>query len=128
MANTPKALRPIDAAVVAILNELADAQGMTRRPLVEASGVGLNRLGIIMRGEEPPATVGELGSIAAALGSSASDVIAEAERRVSHGRARVLRFRRPVSDAASTVSDDGETIAASDTDIDSIVEAQQEVP
>lgn len=79
MARTPKHLEPFDRLIAEALQALVEKKGATYRPLAEKSGVGLNRLGIILRGEEPPATIGEIDRIARALGSSASAILAEAE-------------------------------------------------
>lgn len=80
MARTPKRLDPYDVAVVDVLRRAADAQGVSGRKLAERSGMGLNRVAIILRGDEPPATVGEVARLALALGLAPSAVFAEAER------------------------------------------------
>lgn len=79
MARTPKKLEPYDAAVVQILREAAEAAGMSGRGLAEQSGMGSNRVAIILRGDEPPATVGEVARLAMALGLRPSKVFAAAE-------------------------------------------------
>lgn len=58
---------------------LVEQSGVSRRDLASRTGISANRLGIILRREPPPATVGEVGQIAAALGTTASAVISEAE-------------------------------------------------
>ena len=82
----------------------------SRRDLARETGMSTNRIGIILRHEPPPATVGEVGLLAAAVGRTASAVIAEAEG--------------PVSEDDETM----ELAAASDSDIDTEVEAQQVEP
>ena len=44
-----------------------------------------NRVGIILRGETPPATVGEICAMSAALGVDPVEVIREAEEAVAAG-------------------------------------------
>lgn len=111
MARSAKDLEPLDRTVVQVLNEMAEHAGMSRRDLVAATGLGLNRLGIIMRGERPPSTTGELGLIANAFGSSASAVLAEAESRLAR---------------TSDLSQADVMLAASDRNDDAEAEAQQE--
>ena len=53
---------------------------MSLRELARLSGLGLNRAGKIMRGETPPATIGEIGDLSGVFGLPASDVIAASER------------------------------------------------
>ncbi len=108
MARTPKPLQPLDREIVHVLNERIDAAGLTRRGIEAQSGLGVNRIGIILRGEQPPATVGEVDALARLAGLSASDVIALAE------------------DALDAATQRAFTLAASDADIDVEVEAQQD--
>lgn len=110
MAITPKRLGPLDDAIASLLGRDVAVSGKSRRDLARDTGMSTNRIGIILRHEPPPATVGEVGLLAAAVGRTASAVIAEAEGPVSEG---------------------GETMglaAASDSDIDAEVEAQQVEP
>ena len=52
---------------------------LTYRQIAAATGMSINRLGIILRKEPPPATVGEVGLIARCFGSTASEIILAAE-------------------------------------------------
>ena len=51
MARSSKQLEPLDEAIVDILNQIVSDAGLSRRDLVTMTGLGLNRLGIILRGE-----------------------------------------------------------------------------
>lgn len=82
VARTQKTLLPIDARIAEILAEGVERAEITRRTLADMTGMSLNRLGIILRQEPPPATVGEVGAIARAIGTTASQVTAQAERDV----------------------------------------------
>ncbi len=79
VARTQKHLLDVDLRISEVLAELVDAAGISRRELASLTGISANRLGIILRQEPPPATVGEVGQIATAVGSTASLVIARAE-------------------------------------------------
>lgn len=109
MARTAKNLQPLDAAIAEILVNRVDAIGASRRALAIETGMSANRIGIILRGEQPPATVGEVGALAAAVGMSAGQIIALAED-------------------ALVVSQDDVTLAAHDRDIQSEYEGHEEMP
>jgi transcriptional regulator with XRE-family HTH domain len=79
MARTGKTLQPLDAAIAAILAERIEAQGASRRTLAVSTGMSANRIGIILRGEQPPATVGEVRALAGECGLTAGQVVALAE-------------------------------------------------
>ncbi|MCC4249532.1 helix-turn-helix domain-containing protein [Microbacterium testaceum] len=79
MARTQKVLLDVDRRIAEILASLVESAGMSRRDLAARTGISANRLGIILRQEPPPATVGEVGQIAVALGTTAGAVISEAE-------------------------------------------------
>lgn len=79
VARTKKDLQPIDARIAEILAAFVIESGMTRRALSEATGMSANRLGIILRQEPPPVTVGELGLLASVLGTTASAIVERAE-------------------------------------------------
>lgn len=53
--------------------------GVSQRRLAEISGMSLNRVGIVLRGETPPASVGEVGALSTALGLTVAEVLREAE-------------------------------------------------
>jgi len=107
MALTPKPMHPIDRAVAQVLASAVSDAGVSRRVLAERTGMSTNRLGIILRGERPAATVGEAEVIASALGLDAFDLFAAAER---------------------TAASDDYVLAALDRDDDPEIEAQQVEP
>jgi len=53
--------------------------------------MSLNRVGIVLRGETPPASVGEVGALSAALGLTVAEVLREAETTERGGGDRVSR-------------------------------------
>ncbi len=79
MARKPKHLEPFDVAVVRVLRDAADCAGVSGRKLAELSGLGINRVATILREDGPPATVGEVHRLAAALELPLSAVFADAE-------------------------------------------------
>lgn len=81
VARIKKELQSVDREIAAVLAEHVEQHGITRRELALATGMSTNRLGIILRQQPPPATVGEVGLISRAIGITASAVIAEAEAR-----------------------------------------------
>lgn len=81
MARTEKALQPVDLRIAEIL-KLGTA-GKSLRDLAADTGMSVNRLGIILRQQPPPATVGEVSLIARTFGATASAIIAEAESPTS---------------------------------------------
>lgn len=109
MARTAKHLQPLDAVIVEILAHRIDALGTSRRALAAETGMSANRIGIILRGEQPPATVGEVGALARVIGMTAGEVIALAED-------------------ALVVSQDDVTLAAHDRDIQTEYEGHEEMP
>jgi hypothetical protein len=74
-----KNLLPIDALIADQLLAGVQDAGLTYRQIAASTGMSINRLGIILRKEPPPATVGEVGLIARCFGSSASEIILAAE-------------------------------------------------
>ncbi|GEM_PF-5911664 len=74
-----KHLLPIDALIADQLIEGVRDAGLTYRQIAAATGMSINRLGIILRKEPPPATVGEVGLIAGCFGATASQIIVSAE-------------------------------------------------
>lgn len=103
--GTKKVHGPQDEAAVDVLRDEVDRQGVSYRALAARADMSLNRVGIILRKETPPATLGEVDQIAQALGLTLSEVVARA-----------------------SMSQAGYTLAASEADIDSEIEAQQEEP
>jgi transcriptional regulator with XRE-family HTH domain len=82
MARVPKPLKPLDHAVAQILAAAVGSKDISRRALADLTGMSINRLGIILREEEPPATLGEVATIAYALGMSAGAVVRRAEATI----------------------------------------------
>lgn len=85
-----KQLRPVDDAVRTRLAAAAAKSGTGQAAIGEAAGLSQNRVGIIFRGETPPATIGEICAIAAALGMSGWQIIREAENSVAAPRSESL--------------------------------------
>lgn len=79
MARTQKALQPVDERIASLLALVVERAGISQRELAAETGMSQNRLGTILRRQSPPATVGEIGTIAAAFGITASAIIAAAE-------------------------------------------------
>lgn len=77
--DVAKHLLPIDALIADQLIEGVSAAGLTYRQMAATTGMSINRLGIILRKEPPPATVGEVGLIAGCFGATASEIILAAE-------------------------------------------------
>lgn len=82
MPHTAKPLRPLDVEAVKVLQEMIDASGVSRARIAIAARVGHNRSGRIFRFESPGMTLGEMDALAAALGSSSSEVLSLAEARL----------------------------------------------
>ncbi|TDL43868.1 hypothetical protein [Microbacterium oleivorans] len=120
MARTQKQLLDVDLRISEVLAELVDAAQLSRRELSSRTGISANRLGIILRQEPPPATVGEVGQIASAVGTTASDVIARAEAMSNVTTLRPRNVRPSTQTDLETVELDSTKIAAStdDTPID----------
>lgn len=112
MARTQKALLDVDRRIAELLAMLVEQSGVSRRDLASRTGISANRLGIILRQEPPPATVGEVGQIAAALGTTASAVISEAESSTVVQMPRRNVGGRPHTDL-ETVELDSTKLAAS---------------
>jgi len=74
-----KNLLPIDALIAKYLQEGISEAGITYRQIAAKTGMSINRIGIILRQEPPPATIGETGQIARVLGLTASSLLERAE-------------------------------------------------
>lgn len=74
-----KRLRPIDDEIRLILLSKSQESDLNQSGIGALSSLSQNRVGIIFRGETPPATVGEVSAIATALGTTASAVVRQAE-------------------------------------------------
>lgn len=131
MALSGKPLQPLDSAVARVLAAEVNSSGLTRRALAATTGMSANRIGIILREEQPPATVGEVGMIAEAVGTTASSVFMRAEESLGRPSASVLSL---VPGSATDDIDDLITLnpaasdPADDSDPDAEVEAQQDQP
>lgn len=133
MARAGKSLQPLDSAIARTLSTAVAESGLTRRVLAEVTGMSANRIGIILREEGPPATVGEVGLIGEAVGLDASTVIGRADHAISNASASVTPLHR----GSPAYDDDIDHLitlnpAASDPtegyDPDAEVEAQQDQP
>lgn len=80
MSDTPKKYGDIDVALSMVIADLLEKSGESLRVVAARAGMSHNRLGKIKRQETPPASPGELDRIAIALGTTASEVFAAAER------------------------------------------------
>lgn len=106
VARTPKPLTSLDLAVVERLASVSADLGVSQREIAQRAQMSLNRVGIILRGETPPASLGEVGAIGRALGLTATEVIADAEEAVA------AREREAVSQDGDTeaTSSHGDTV------------------
>lgn len=77
-----KNLLPMDALIAGYLYEAVQDAGITYRKLAAITGMSINRIGIILRQESPPATLGEIGMIGSAVGLTASELVERAEKVV----------------------------------------------
>lgn len=77
--GTKKELDLIDQQVIDILADAIEDAGITYRRIREITGMSINRIGIILRKESPPATIGELDKLARAAGITASQLLLDAE-------------------------------------------------
>ncbi|RTE49610.1 hypothetical protein [Actinobaculum sp. 352] len=78
-----KNFEPMDEAVSDALIAAVQDSGVSYRELRRLTGLSINRIGIILRKEPPPATMGEIYSIAAAVGVDVVQMIREADRQAS---------------------------------------------
>ncbi len=74
MARKKKTHYPLDLALVSVLVDLTEQSGRSRRELERLSGLSLNRIGIILRGETPAPTLGEINQLAIALNVSMEEI------------------------------------------------------
>lgn len=73
----------MDALIAGYLLDAVHSSGLTYRQLSAETGMSINRIGIILRQEPPPATVGEIRMLAGALGLKAWELVERAEQHVS---------------------------------------------
>ena len=98
--GTSKELEGVDKSAAEVLQDLVQASGLSYRDIGTQTGMSINRIGKILRQEPPPASVGEIGKIANATGSTASAVVRKAE--LAH-TAEVIQF--PTAIGLSVVPD-----------------------
>lgn len=122
MARKRKDLEPVDiAAADALLSAMKEA-GISQRQVARESGMSLNRVGIILRKEPPPATIGEIDAMSGPLGVTASSIVGQAERSLRSP----LKY---VSETAVSLNpDDYEPAAHTDVDVEAEQEAMEELP
>lgn len=77
-----KNLLPMDALIAGYLQEALQQSGLTYRQIAAETGMSINRIGIILRQESPPATLGEIGMLGSAVGLTASELVERAENVV----------------------------------------------
>lgn len=112
MARTAKPLTPLDFAVVEVLTRHQQMCGVSQRRLAEISEMSLNRVGIILRGETPPASVGEVDALSTALGLTVTEVLREAEAAEREGRAGLWAVDSEVDrDGTATSEAEAEKLA-----------------
>lgn len=83
MSREKKALRPLDVHAQRVLAELVRMSGRSHASIGREVGLSQNRVSTILRGDTPPATLGELAVIAEALGVTGAQVLAVAEARLA---------------------------------------------
>lgn len=83
MSARKKPVEDLGRSVAAVLQEKTKSLRLSYRAVAEAAGMSLNRVGIIFRNEGPTINVDEIVRMASALSLRPSQVVAEAEARVS---------------------------------------------
>lgn len=78
-----KPVEVLGRSVAAVLQEKTKSLRLSYRAVAEAAGMSLNRVGIIFRNEGPAINADEIARIAGALSLSPSQVITEAQARVT---------------------------------------------
>lgn len=79
LSRMAKNLLRMDSLIADYLRDGVRDAGKSYRDLAAETGMSINRIGIILRQEPPPVTVGELGLLAAAVGLVGSELIKRAE-------------------------------------------------
>ena len=80
-----KKLLPLDALVAGYLRDGLKDADLSYRQIAALTGMSINRIGIILRQEPPPATLGEINLLGAPISQSASALIARAEAELAAG-------------------------------------------
>ncbi|MBS5919313.1 MAG: hypothetical protein KIB42_06765 [Varibaculum cambriense] len=83
MPARKKPVEDLGRSVAAVLQEKTKTLGLSYRAVAEAAGMSLNRVGIIFRNEGSTINVDEIVRMATALSLRPSQVVAEAEKRIS---------------------------------------------
>lgn len=83
VSTRKKPVEVLGRSVAAALQEKVKAAGFSYRRIAEAAGMSLNRVGIIFRNEGPAINTDELARIAGALSLSPSQVITDAQARIT---------------------------------------------
>lgn len=83
MPARKKPVEDLGRSVAAVLQEKTKSLRLSYRAVAEAAGMSLNRVGIIFRNEGPTINVDEIVRMATALSLRPSQVVAEAEKRIS---------------------------------------------
>lgn len=73
----------MDALIAGYLRDGVQESGLTYRQIAAKTGMSINRLGIILRQEPPPATVGEIGLIASTFNANVAALVERAELALS---------------------------------------------
>ena len=82
MSRKKKALRPLDVHVQQVLAEAVRQSGKSHASIGQEVGLSQNRASTILRGDTPPATLGEMAVIAQAVGVTGTQVLEVAEERL----------------------------------------------
>lgn len=83
MSARKKPVEDLGRSVAAVLQEQTSLMGLSYRAIAKSAGMSLNRVGIIFRNEGPTINVDEIVRMATALSLRPSQVVAEAEKRIS---------------------------------------------
>lgn len=83
MSARKKPVEDLGRSVAAVLQEKTKSLSLSYRAVAEAAEMSLNRVGIIFRNEGPTINVDEIVRMATALSLRPSQVVAEAEERIS---------------------------------------------
>ena len=78
MAVRKKGLSPVEIQAQRLLADAVSASSLSQKEIGQAVGISQNRVGIILRRETPPATIGELLSIASVVGADGVESISKA--------------------------------------------------
>lgn len=78
-----KPVEVLGRSVAAVLQEQTSFLGLSYRALAKSAGMSMNRVGIIFRNEGPAINVDEIVRMASALFLLPSQVVAEAEARIT---------------------------------------------